>query len=140
MSDKHLKTLNEFQEAYFSHKTITVWNYNLGDILKEIKFTNSISFFEAFKDIDLEKHWFSVKEDVPEYRPFESVEEIEPYFGKVVYHESKLLSGVIVGASKSDIGKTLIYIGIDIYYCTDVFEKFKFKDGTPVGIKIEKGE
>ena len=88
-------------------------------------------FSDAEKDAG---EWFEHAEPIKPtaVRPFRTVEEVEPFFGKVV--KSAFGSFVITGASITCCEIIHVYVGNSCEQAGELFEKYTFEDGSPVGI------
>lgn len=141
--DARLNTIGEIKTAFMAGKEVTVWNYEPGDAVAKIQSANdwADAWLRIFK-YDLSVHWFSAKEESPEYRAFKTVEEVEPFFGQVVTGPGPLqhtsCSGLLLGAYENR-GFVHIKIGGRGYVLSDhLLDNFKFvKTGKPVGIEVK---
>jgi len=70
---------------------------------------------------------------VPKYRPFETVEEVEPHYGRVVQCDGD--SGLLIGAAKC--GNELEIYMNGHYFNPKGDSNIKFKDGTPFGVEVK---
>ena len=71
------------------------------------------------------------------YRPFESVEEYLPHWGKPIRLKGGVGFDGVVSTSRIGIyvaaGSTIVR-----YSMADAFERFEFADGTPFGVRIDE--
>lgn len=71
----------------------------------------------------------------PKYRPFETIEEVEPFFGKKIRFKSNKSSCILTGAEYQE---TCMHLecGSGKAAAWYVFDNATFEDETPVGIKV----
>lgn len=142
IKDVRLKTIGEIKNAFMAGKEVTVWNYEPGDVVAKIQSANdwADAWLRLFK-YDLSTHWFSTKEEVPDYCAFKAVEEIAPFLGQIVTRhtgESLPISLMLTGVEKLSDGGILIHMGSSSYSSGYAVHNFKFtKTGKPVGIEVK---
>lgn len=144
--DVKLKTFREIREAVRAGKDITVWNYEPGDVVNVIKPFNIPNWREiaisSLCEYDLSTHWFSIKDEIPEYRAFKTVEEVEPFYGQCVTGHIMggcPASGLILGAYDYNNGDIRVEVGAQgFFFSKYLLDNFKFtKTGKPVGIEVK---
>lgn len=122
---KQLKTIQEVCKAIGDGKTLEIVSPNLGT------YTLTPKEWRSQCDIDLNRSDYFV--NVPdEYIPFETVEEVEPYIGKLVKHKQGREICIITGAGITGEGLQIL-LGRAQFSFKSVTYSFVFADGTPIG-------
>ena len=144
--DVRLKTIQEISDAVNARKEITVWNtvrYEPGVAVRAADH-DTTKAWDILSGYDFSEYWFSIKEEVPEYRAFKTVEEVEPFLGHTICktYDKKYGNGshvilVITGVEERPNGSINIWAN-GAAYVPEAMLSFKFtKTGKPVGIEVK---